>query len=67
MLAYVSKSDILGPIDYLSDIENLVSFERAMFEDSSFKHQMKIFLEFMSISPLRSACLNHHEQYICQI
>jgi len=26
----VSESDILGPIDYLSDIENLVSFERAI-------------------------------------
>jgi len=24
----VSESDILGPIDYLSDIEILVSFER---------------------------------------
>ena len=29
---YVSKSDILGPIAYLSDIEILISFERAMFE-----------------------------------
>jgi len=26
----VFESDILGPIDYLSDIENLVSFERAV-------------------------------------
>jgi len=24
----MSQSDIVGPIDYLSDIENLVSFER---------------------------------------
>jgi len=48
----VSKSDILGPIDYLSDIENLVSFEIAMFEDNSLIHKMKIFLLFMSISPL---------------
>jgi len=29
----VSKSYILGPIDYLSDIEKCVSFEWAMFED----------------------------------
>jgi len=28
----VSESDILGPIDYLSDIENLVSFERATLD-----------------------------------
>ena len=28
----VSESDILGPIDHFSDIENLVSFERAMFQ-----------------------------------
>ena len=28
---YVSESDILGPIDYLSDHENLVSFEMAMY------------------------------------
>jgi len=35
---YVSKSDILDPNAYLSDIENLVSFERAMLEDYSFKY-----------------------------
>jgi len=33
----VSESDILGPIDYFSNIENLVSFESAMFADNSFK------------------------------
>jgi len=49
---YVSESDILGPIAYFSDIENLISFERAMFEDYNFKNRMKIFLLFMSISPL---------------
>ena len=49
---YVSESDMLGPIDYLSDIENLVSFERAMFEDYSFKYRTKIFLLFVSISSL---------------
>jgi len=31
----VSKSDILGPNGDLSDIKNLVSFEREMFGDSS--------------------------------
>ena len=46
------ESDILGPIDYLSDIENFVSFEGAMFEGDSFKYKIKIFLLFMLISPL---------------
>jgi len=49
---YVSESDILGPIDYISDIEILVSFERDMFADYFFKNKMKIFLFFMTISPL---------------
>jgi len=49
---YVSESDILGPIDYFSDIEILISFERDMFADYSFKNKIKIFLFFMSISPL---------------
>jgi len=48
----VSESDILGPIAYFSDIENLVSFERAMFEDYNFIYRTKIFIFFMSISPL---------------
>ena len=52
MSIYVSESDILGPIDYFSDIENLVSFERALFADYSFKYKIKIFLFFMSITPL---------------
>jgi len=30
----------------------LLLFERAMFEDYSFKNRMKIFLLFMAISPL---------------
>jgi len=34
---YVSESDILGPIDNFSDIENLVSLERVMFADYHFK------------------------------
>ena len=37
----MSKSDILGPIDHISDIENLVSFERTMLEDYSFKYRIK--------------------------
>jgi len=48
----VSESDILGPIAYFSDIDNLVSIERAMFEDFNFKNRTKLFLLFMSISPL---------------
>ena len=47
----MSESDILGPIAYFSDIENLVSFERAMFEDNNFKYTIKIFLFF---------CQYHH-------
>jgi len=31
---FVSESDILGPNGNLSDIKNLVSFERETFEDS---------------------------------
>jgi len=48
----VSESDILGPNAYFSDIENLVSLERAKFKDYNFQYRMKIFLLFMSISPL---------------
>ena len=48
-MIYMSESDILGPIAYFSDIENLVSFERAMFEDFNFKNRMKKVLLFMSI------------------
>jgi len=59
---YVSESDILGPIDYYSNIENLVSLERALFEDYSFKYRTKIFLLFMLILPLWSKCLEHHER-----
>jgi len=51
-IIYVSQSDILGPIDYLGDIENLVSFERVMFGDYSFKYKIQIFLLFMSIPQL---------------
>ena len=44
---YVTESDILGPICYLSAIENVVSLERAMFEDYSIKHGIRIFLLLM--------------------
>ena len=37
----VSRSDILGPNGNLSDIKNLVSYEREMFEDSSYKNRKK--------------------------
>jgi len=43
---------MLDPIDHLSDIENLVLFERAMLEDYSFKYRAKIFILLMSISQL---------------
>jgi len=49
---YVSQSDILGPIDYLSDIENLVSFERFTFGDYSFEYKIQIFILFVSIPQL---------------
>jgi len=49
---FVSKSDIVGPIDYLSDIENLVLFEGAMFEEYVFKYRIKILLLFMLITLL---------------
>jgi len=41
---FVSESDILGPVDYLSNIEYLVLFKRALFEDYSFKYRTNIFL-----------------------
>jgi len=66
-LLYVSKSEILGPIDYVSDIENVVSFERAMFEDYGCKYRIKIFLLFILLSLLWNTHLEHHEQSTCQI
>jgi len=51
-ITYVSESDILGPNSNLSHIKNFASFEREMFEDSSYKYKIKKFLLFMSISPL---------------
>jgi len=37
---YVSESDIFAPNGNLSDIKNLVSFERELFEDSSYKYRI---------------------------
>jgi len=60
IIIIVSESDILGPNGNLSDIKNLVSFERWFFEDSSYKYRITIFLLFMPISPLWNTCLKHH-------
>jgi len=54
----VSESDILGPNGNLSDIKNLVSFEREMFEDSNYSYRIKKILLLMSISTLWITCLN---------
>ena len=62
----VSESDILGLKGNLSDIKNLVSIERELFEDSSYKYRIKIFQLFMSISPLWNTCLKHHKRCTCQ-
>jgi len=35
----MSESDILGPNGNLSDIRNLVPFERELFEDASYKYK----------------------------
>jgi len=43
VLKIVSESDILCPNGNLGDIKNLVSFEREMFEDSSYKCRIKKF------------------------
>ena len=37
----MSESDILGPNGNLSDIKNLVSFEKELFEDSKYKYRIK--------------------------
>ena len=53
----MSESDIVGPIDYLNDIENLVSFESAMFEDYSFKIQNEnIPIIYVNITTLLQIC-----------
>ena len=37
----MSESDILGPNGNVSDIANLVSFEKEIFEDSSYKYRIQ--------------------------
>jgi len=50
----VSESDILGLIDYFSDIEILVSFERDMFADYSFKNEdIPIFHVYITMTSFR--------------
>jgi len=63
----VSESDILGPNDDFSAIENFASFERAMFEDYSFKNRIKILLLYTPISPHCDTYLKHYERCTCQI
>jgi len=64
----VSEYDILDPNGNLSDIKNLVLFEREMFEDSSYSYRIKKFLLFnMSISPFWNTCLKYHERCTCQL
>ena len=47
---YVSEFDILGPNGNLCDIMNSVSFEREIFEDSSYSYKIKSYV----------LCQNHH-------
>ena len=50
----MSESYIFGPIDYLSDIEHLVSFEGAMLEDYGFKYRTKnIPIIYVNITSLK--------------
>jgi len=53
----VSESDILGPIDNLGDMDNLVSFKRAMFADNSFEYRM----ESIPIIRVIITTLKHHD------
>jgi len=64
---FVSESDILGPNGNLSNVKNLLSFERETLEDSSYKYRIQKFLLFMSISPLWKTCLKHHKRCTCQL
>jgi len=55
MLIYVSESDILGPNGNLSDIKNFVSYEREMFEDTSYSFRIKNPIIFVNI--ITSKCM----------
>jgi len=50
---YVSKPDILGPNAYLSDIENLVSFERALLKDYSLIQIENIHIFYVNTTTLK--------------
>jgi len=74
---FVSESDILGPIDYFSDIEILVSFERGMFADYfktikwrySYFHVYITTLKYMPKASktvyMSNKRVSHFYQYIC--
>jgi len=62
---YVSESDILGPNDNLSDIKNLVSFERVMFKDTNYIYRIKNPIIYVNIPTLKT-CLKHHKRWTCQ-
>jgi len=49
----VSEYDILGPNGNLSDIKNLVSFEREMFEDSNYSYSIYIPIIYVNITTLK--------------
>ena len=52
-LPYWSESDILGPNGNLSEIKNLVSFEREMFEDFSYIYRIKNPFIYVIIAALK--------------
>jgi len=62
----LSESDNLGQIDHFSGIRNLVSFERAKFEDYSCKYRIVLSL-LMSALPRWNTCVKQHERWTCQI
>jgi len=62
----VSESDILGPNGNLSNIKNLVSFEREMFEDSSYSYRIKNPIIYVIITTLKYMP-KHHKRCTCQL
>ena len=57
----MSISDIFGPIDYVSNIKNLVSFKSVISEVYSIESGKQIFPSLMTISKPWNTCLKHHE------
>jgi len=57
----VTISDILGAIDYVSNIKNLVSFKSVMSEVYGIESGKKIFLSLMTLLKPWNTCLRHHE------